>query len=199
MNDYLTKQITEKDIEELMDKIRDLGLNFDERVYTNEYWNQKLGIYNRSFDPWDEGIPKKKGQFMNKVAMICDNYLRFLYQSKKLSIHVANYFAGLMYDYYADFTSEKKLPGNLFQFTEEQIDRVVGKMSADFVGMNVVRAMSVLNSLVMFSEYLEVCGNYSEENKNEVINSCRALYQVVYDSNKNYQIETLAFERFPLF
>jgi hypothetical protein len=196
---YLGKEVQDGDLEEMMQKIKAIGLEFNDRVYDPQYWKSKFEAFNRPFEKWDEDIPKKKGQFIEKMTKISENYSRYLFLSKKLSFHVANHYASFLYNFYIYLIKQGKVPKQLFKLSLKEIDKTITDLTRDFIGIKVPICMTILNTLVMFGEYLEQCGNYSNEDKNEMLIGYRNLHQLIYDSHKDFSYDTRAFEKFPLF
>lgn len=192
---------SEESIGKMISDLKSLELDMDDdnEIFTPEYWHKIFKAYARPFEPWEEEIPEKKALINDQLNEIFNNYLKYLCENKKLSIHTARYYVGLMSDFYKIWFEQKKPQKNYFKITKNQVDSIVAKMSSGFLFPNITTLMAILNNLSMFAEYLHACGNYTEEDKNTLVQICKGFHQKMLEALKNGQIEVLAFKNFPLF
>lgn len=195
---YLKENVSNNELQALVEDLKGLGLDFGENYINTKFWKERIEMYHREFVKWDEKIPVKKTQLKDKIYQISENFTKYLHQHKKISLYSANYYSSQLHDYYAEILDSDKKPKKLFNFPKNQIDHIITKMSRHMMWINVTKAFSLLNTLYYFAEYLCLCGNYSEEEKLEVQKATKEFHNLVYTSQIKAQIETGAFEKFPL-
>jgi hypothetical protein len=196
---YLKEHVSNDKLQALVDELKGLGLDFGGNYTNIEFWKERIEMYQRDLVKWDEKIPVKKSQLKDKIYRISENFTKYLHQYKQISFFSANYYASKLNDYYAELLGSDKKPKKLFNFPKNQIDQITTKISKDMMWLNVTKAFSLLNTIYYFAEYLCVCGNFSEEEKLEVQEYTVEFHNLVYTSHIQAQIETGAFEKFPLF
>ncbi|SKC10263.1 YecA family protein [Alkalitalea saponilacus] len=192
---FLSGSGSDDDIKSLTGKLAAMELDFHKEIYTTAYWQQIIEEYHRPFEVWDVKSLGKR-ELINRIF---NNYMRYLIENKSLSIHVSHYYTNLLKEFYVLWFTQKRDKNNLFKITEKQINSIVAEMGSDFIHPKVVTIMSAINSLSMYAEYLEVCGNYTEEDKKNLIQVCSRIHKEFYDSFKPVDMEILAFERFPMY
>jgi hypothetical protein len=198
---YYSSDNNNDTIARMISELKSLELDVDDhdKIFTVDYWRRIFEEYNRPFEPWEEKIPPVKAQRNIQIGAIFNNYLKYLCETKKLSLHTAHHYVGIFRDFYGRWFEQKKPQKSFFKITKNQIDTIVAKMSANFVYSNLIIAMSTLNSLAMFAEYLNACGNYTETDKESLVQICKDFHQKMFDAFKDTQIEVLAFKEFPLY
>jgi len=196
---YIEKKNTDNDFIKLIEDLKSLELNFDEYVFSSEFWIDKFNDYQREFISWDESVPKKKGQFMKKIYAISENFMRFIKQHKRVSFYTAEYYSKLIYQYYAHIISSEIRPKKLFYFPYNQIDTNIGQITRGFYAYEPTKAISLLNAINYFSEYLFECKNFTQQERDEVFRSTKQLYEVIYKTFKDREIGTLVYDKFPYF
>ncbi len=194
-----SKYLNKKNIKELINELKALDFEFADLYYDINFWEERLINIIKDYEKWDEKLPKKKQQLYDKIFNICSNFEGFLNKEKNMSNISAEYYSKKMFDYFESVFEGNKKPKSLFFFTKNQIDNIVVGLSKGFFSVNSLKALPILNSLYYFAEYLFVCGNFNETQRDEMQKITTEFHQVIYKKTINHQIETSVFEEFPMF
>ena len=151
---YLDKSESLSDMEKLVGELKALKIDFDDDFLTENYWSERIKLITKDYEIWAEKVPLKKKQIFEKVHAITANYTKFLNEEKGLAYGSAHYYGRLMSEYYYYIFDSNKKPKKLFMFTKKQIDEAIVALTKDMFFINLTKAMSILNGLYYFAEYL---------------------------------------------
>lgn len=110
-----------------------------------------------------------------------------------------------VFSYGRYFFDVKELPdknglqNTMFEKLSESLQDDYPELTEEENNSNIAKAMSVLNCLAMYAQYLYGCGNYTKEEKDRMVKICSQFHEKIYEAFKSCDIETLAFEKFQLF
>lgn len=196
---YLKKDYNKTSFENLGKELKELELDYHKDFYEPSTWETKFKAYYKDYTAWEEKIPNSKQKFYNNILLFSENYLRYLTEEKKLNYHTAFFYGSRLSSFYSTLSESEFRPKSFFIFTKQQIDSIITKLSKDFMGINIVDAMTYINTLYYFAEYLVVCNNYTKEQKDNLQEILQEFHSMLYKSYHKIEIEALCFKEFPLF
>jgi len=196
MQNYLENPIIDESIQSMFDELAKEGVL--EENATIENLKELLLDYTRPFTIWSNILPKKRSQVSRFYYKIYRNFTYFLYKNTELSFNSAHVFSYFVYEYYRRIVEQKKRPADIFCLDEKSIlTHSLQCHNTMFWGCT-MQSFMALNAFYWFADYLKICGNISEEQKNSVQEMLTKVYQEVYKVSKNQGPEMLSFVQFPL-
>lgn len=196
---YLDKSENLLEMEKLVGELKALKIDFDDNFLTENYWSERIKMITRDYEIWGEKIPLKKKQIFEKAYAITTNYTKFLNEEKGLAYGSAHYYGRLITEYYYYVFESNKKPKKLFVFTKDQVDEAIDALAKDMFFINLTKAMSLFNGLYYFAEYLYMCGDYDEKQREGLQKMMGEFHEQLYKTSKKVYQETILFEKFPLF
>ncbi len=128
-------------------------------------------------DVWDLstcGTDPDVAQFYHDVRW---NYCAFLHDVKGFPWARADFLAERLEDYWSDRPAGKK-PKDTFGFSEERLDDHIAKTCRDFFHVNGVRAVSLVEAVWHFVDYLAAHSRIEGEKANSIREMCRRLFDL---------------------
>jgi len=192
---YIDYPATDELIQQMMSELEKEGVV--EKTDTIENLKELFSDSTRSFTSWGE-LPMKRSEACAFYYKIFLNFKYFLHKKAGLSFSSANVFAITVYDYYCKVIGQLKRPADMFYLDEKNImEYSVKRYNTLFWGYK-MKSLIALNAFYWFADYLKICGNISEEQKNSVLEMLANMYQKVYEISKDQGAEMLSFVQFPL-
>jgi len=105
------------------------------------------------------------------------NYCAFLHDVKGFPWARADFLAERLEDYWSDRPAGKK-PKDTFRFREEHLDEHIAKTCRDFFHVNGVRAVSLVEAVWHFVDYLAAHFQIEEEKAKSIREICRHLFDL---------------------
>jgi len=105
------------------------------------------------------------------------NYCAFIHDVKGFSWTRAYFLSDRLKDYWLDMASNKK-PKEPFRFNEANIDKYISRTCKNFFTINGVRAVSLLEALWHFADYLFAHSWLEAEAQKHVHDMCRRLFDL---------------------
>lgn len=188
-------------VTDFINELIELGIEPDEEDdnLAPKIWQKYYDSAIRSFSLWDDNVPKKSGQLYDKYLSVSTNFARYLKEKKGLQWASAHYYGYQMNDFFTCFLDNNKKPKQLFNFSITVIDKALGVLCQDFIYIDFVQFTSILTAIYYFADYLQECGNISEEEKNVIKDNVFEYYTKQYKKMKTRYHEALIFSRFPCF
>ena len=178
------------DVKELSDKVPDMG------IYTSkEYWQRFLAAMYEKL-PFSE-FPSDGDEIKNYYRNIYLKYQAFLHDSKKKCWMGADSLAKSVYEFLMMPIWEKKRPKTPFNFTSDLIEKHILDDYRSFFGIKAVKAITFLQGLYYFAEYLQQEDFYGSGDRQTLEELCRALYRRIYDSYAPSEYGVRIFQHFP--
>ena len=125
------------------------------------------------WDPSTRGTVREIAQFYHDVRW---NYCVFLHDVNGFPWARADFLAGQLEDYWSDRPAGKK-PKDAFRFSEERLDKYITKTCRDFFRVHGVRAISLLEAVWHFVDYL-AANSRIEDEKAKSIRRCAAACSI---------------------
>jgi hypothetical protein len=192
---YFDKPVTDETVNSMMDELaKERVLDEDDTI---DKFKELLFDYIRPFTPWDE-LPMKRSQAYVFYTKRVRNFTYFMYKNLELSFSSAIIFSNFIYEYYNRIIEQKKRPADIYCLDEKTITKFSIKCYDTVLWGYKMQCCMALNAFYWFTDYLKICGNISEEQKNSVQEMLTNIYQKVYEMSKNQGPEMLSFVQFPL-
>jgi hypothetical protein len=178
------------DVKSLSDKVPDMG------IYTSrEYWNNFLEemyvkIPSADFPSGREGI---KSYYQN----ITLRFRLFLHDAKKKSWVGADHLSRSVADFLFTPISKNKRPKSPFKFTADLIERHILDDHRSFGGTKSISAISFLQALYYFAEYLHEENLYTADDRKNLEEMSLSLFKRIYDSYAPSEYGVRIFKNFP--
>jgi hypothetical protein len=128
-------------------------------------------------DVWDLstcGTDRDVAQFYHDVRW---NYCAFLHDVKGFPWARADFLAERLEDYWSDRPAGKK-PKDAFRFSEEGLNEHIAKTCRDFFHVNGVRAVSLVEAVWHFVDYLAAHSRIEGEKAKSIREMCRRLFDL---------------------
>lgn len=188
-------------VEDFLNELIELGIEPDaeDDNLAPKIWQKYYDSAIRPFSLWDDNVPNKRGQLYEKYLSISTNFTRYLKEEKGLQWASAHYYGYQMNDFLTCFLDNNKKPKQLFNFSINIIDKALGVLCQDFMYIDFVQFTSILTAIYYFADYLQACGNISEEEKNVIKDDVFEYYAKQYSKMKTTYTEALIFSKFPNF
>ena len=193
---YLYYPVTDESIQSMIDEFEKEGVRDEDD--TIESLKELLLDYTRPFTPWSDKLPMKRSQADSYYNKIYKNFAYFLCKKTELSFSSAYTFAITIYEYYNRIVGQENRPADTFSLDEKSIiNYLIKNYDTTFWGYQ-MQCFIALNAFYHFVDYLNMCGNISEEQKNSVQEMLTNIYQKAYEISKYQGPEMLLFVKFPL-
>jgi hypothetical protein len=160
----------------LMEAVKQLdiprGPAFDAEILRREF-----RFCRETPDVWDisrRGTVRKIAQFYHDVRW---NYCVFLHDVKGFPWARADFLAGQLEDYWSNRPAGKK-PKDAFRFSEERLDEYIAETCRDFFRVNGVRAVSFVEAVWHFADYLAADSRIEGEKVKSIREMCRRLFDL---------------------
>jgi hypothetical protein len=193
---HLDNPMTDETVQSMLDEFAKEGVMDEDD--TIEILKELLLDYTRPFMSWGDKLPMKRSQTYRFYKKIVRNFTYFLYKNTELSFCSAIVFSNPVYEYYDRIVGQKKRPVDMFCLDEKSIIKFSVKRYDTLLWGYKMQCFMALNAFYWFVEYLVICGNISEEQKNSVQEMLANVYQDVYKVSKDQGPEMLSFVQFPL-
>ena len=186
-------------VTDFLNELIELGIEPDEEDdnLVPKTWQKYYDSAIRPFSLWDGNVPKKHGQLYDIYLSIATNFSCYLKEKKGLQWISAHYYGDQLNDFLTCFLDNNKKPKQLFNFSITIIDKALGVLCQDFIYIDFVQFTSILTAIYYFADYLQECGNISEEEKNVIKDDVFEYYTKQYSKMKTSYNEALIFSRFP--
>lgn len=178
------------DVKSLSDKVPDMG------IYTGkEYWKNFLEEMYVKIPSSD--FPSDREGIKNYYRNITLRFRLFLHDIKKKSFMGADHLSRSVAEFLVTPISKNKRPKAPFKFTADQIERHILDDYRDIMGIKPINAISFLQALYYFAEYLQEENLYSADDKNKLEEMITGLFKLIYDSYASREYEVRIFKSFP--
>jgi len=195
---YIDQPVTDELIQTLLDEFASEGI-VDEQYNDKNEFKERLLRYARPFIPWNDRLPKKRSQVGDYYVKISQNFAYFLYKNTELTFCNAVIISQSIDGYYKRIIyGSNKRPSDVFCIDKKNIlNSTIKRFNTVFWGCS-MECFIELNALYYYVFYLQICGNISEEQKNDLLEMLTNLYQEAYKASKNQGPEMIPFGQFPL-
>jgi hypothetical protein len=160
----------------LMEAVKQLHIPHDP-AFDIETARREFLFRRETPDVWDLstcGTDRAVAQFYHDVRW---NYCAFLHDVKAFPWARADFLAGRLEDYWSDRPAGKK-PKDTFGFSQERLDKHIAKTCCDFFHINGVRAVSLLEAVWHFVDYLAAHSRIEDEKAKRARGVCRRLFDL---------------------
>jgi len=194
---YIEKPVTDELVQSLLDEFVSKSVIY--KNYDTDSIKESLLNYMRPLMPWDTELPKKRSEASEYYSAISLNFAYFLYKNTDLSFCSATYISKFIENYYKRIVNdENKRPVDVFCLDKENIlNHTLNYYDMVYWGYD-MRCFIELSALYYYCAYLKICGNISEEQKNELQEMITNFYEETYKVSKEMGPEMLLFKQFPL-
>ncbi|MFH0908797.1 MAG: SEC-C domain-containing protein [bacterium] len=120
------------------------------------------------------GKDREVGQFHHDVRW---NYCAFLHDAKGFPWVRADFLANRLEDYWSDRPAGKK-PKDAFMLSEERLNEHIARTCRDFFNINGVRAVSLVEAVWHFVDYLAAHSRIESEKAENLRAMCRRLFDL---------------------
>ena len=178
------------DVKSLSDKVPDMG------IYTSkEYWKTFLEEMYVKIPSAD--FPSDRNGIKSYYRNIALRFRLFLHDTKKKSWIGADHLSRSVTEFLVTPISKNKRPKVPFKFTADQIERHILDDYHDIMGIKVINAISFLQALYFFAEYLQWENLYSVDDRRSLEEMSLSLFKRIYDSYDSSEYGVRIFKSFP--
>lgn len=179
------------DVKSLSDKVPDMG------IYTgNEYWKNFLEEMYVKIPSSD--FPSDRDGIISYYRNIALRFRLFLHEIKKKSWIGADHLSTSVSEFLVTPISKNKRPKAPFKFTTDLIERHILDDYRDIWGIKSINAISFLQALYYFAEYLQVENLYSVDDRKNLEEMSLSLFKRIYDSYASTEYGVRIFKSFPV-
>jgi hypothetical protein len=151
-----------------------------------------------SVSGWKIDDCRRQKKLINRYREIAKNFQGWLYVRKGMDWTAAEANNRKVFEYLVEVIPENKLPKQPFVFSKALISDTSEKLSKNFLSVNSIKYLGILNAIFHFADYLVETESISPEFRDDIQKWCRELYEESYPVLKNQQFEAVAFQQFPL-
>ncbi len=198
-SEFISAEFSDADFETLTERLRTLGLQFDDEIFTKSYWDSLFEKILKPYHSWELPTSTSKASIRDFYYDLSLNFIGYLKENLAISWVSANYYAVMIMEYFHTLQRKKGKKEGLLNFSKKTMDSILMEVSRDFVFIRGIKGFSLLNSIFYFAEFLEICGLTDQKNKEEIQNSCESLFAMVYKIVTDESVEALMFKKFPIF
>ncbi|WMJ74172.1 SEC-C metal-binding domain-containing protein [Cytophagaceae bacterium ABcell3] len=175
-----------KDIDE------SFGLKLDETI-----WKANFANFHKPFKEWPKRLNKKSEDYTSFATGVSYNFARYLHEKYQLPLTTALFSSFHIGQYLLAAAPEsKKL--NTFDFSPGLMDEVLCRLHISFMIPDIAQLLCSLNSIYYFAEYLELCGNFTSDERRKVQENVKKLRDTTLSGFKEFRFpEMLCFPDFP--
>ena len=193
---YIEKPVTEESVGLLMNEL--VSNNIPENKTGDvEFLGRRLQSFTRPFTVWDDTTPIKRSIIMDTYLDITDNFSSYLHKIKGLSFDSAIFYSNTIYEFFEIAISNSKRPKNIFSFDKQSFEDNLLISNWTYLDFH-VEQLAQLNAFYYFAAYLKLCGNMTEEQKQELQTFITKIFRKYYAEVKKSGPEMLSFKQFPL-
>ena len=146
------------------------GLEFDVDVLRRE-----LRLCRETPAVWDLAKSRKSREVVQFYHDVRWNYCAFLHDVKGFPWARADFLADRLRDYWSDCPDGKK-PKDAFRLNEDHLNGFIARTCKEFFGVNGVRAVSLVEAVWYFVDYLTVHSQIEDEKARSIRESCHRLF-----------------------
>jgi len=190
---------TDDEINQLVKNMKEIKVDLSDQYYNSEFWKLMFGNILKPFSKWEESVPRKKAAFHRLHNEMRNNYSRFLKEKTSISWVTANFFTEKLAEYFHKWIEDSQKPHKvLFDFSENTMDKTIAGLIGKMMWIDFTSYVGHFNAIFYFADYLFVCGNISEIERDKIQTDCTRLYNKPLESLKRQYTEAKAFKQFPL-
>lgn len=179
------------DVKSLSGKVPAMG------IYTGrEYWKNFLEeMYVKIPSAY---FPSDRGGIESYYRNIGLRFRLFLHDAKKKSWIGADHLSKSVSDFLVMPISKNKRPKAPFKFTSNLVERHILDDYRNILGIKPINAISFLQALYYFAEYLQEENLYSVDDRKNLEEISLSLFRRIYDSYASREYEVRIFKSFPV-
>jgi len=201
--DYYSKILhpdyTDDEINRLVDNMKEIKVDLWDQYYNSEFWKLMFGNILKPFSKWEWSVPRKKAAFHRLHNEMINNYHRFFKEKTGVSWITANFFIEKLAEYFHKWIENSQKPHKvLFDFSETTMDKTIGGLISKMMWIDFTQYAGHFNAIYYFADYMYVCGNIDEIERDKIQTDCTRLYNKPLESLNRQYIEAKAFKQFPL-
>jgi hypothetical protein len=127
------------------------------------------------------------------------NFHRFLKEKTGISWISANFYVLKLAEYLARWVEKSDKPHKiLFDFSPDTMDKIIGSLIGKMIWLDFTSYVGHFNAIYYFADYLFVCGNIDENQRDKIQADCSSLYNIPLKQLEKQYEECLVFGQFPL-
>ena len=179
------------DVKRLSDKVPDMGIYTGKEYWKNFMEEMYVKIPSAEFPSDRDGI----------ISYFRNTDLRFrlfLHDIKKKSWIGADHLSTSVTEFLVTPISGNKRPKSPFKFKTDLIERHILDDYRDFLGIKSINAISFLQALYYFAEYLQVENLYNVDDRKNLEEMSLSLFRRIYDSYASAEYGVRIFQNFPV-
>jgi len=142
-------------------------------------------------------FPSDRDGIKNYYRNVALRFRLFLYGVKKKSWIGADHLSKSVDEFLFTPISKNKRPKLPFKFTIDRIERHILDDYQDILGIKSINAISFLQSLHYFAEYLQEENLYSADDRKNLEEMTLSLFKKIYDSYASIEYGVRIFKSFP--
>lgn len=190
---------TDEEIAQLVENLKSVKVGLLDEYFDADFWKALFNDILMPFAKWDAPIPRKKAAFHKLHHKILNNYTRFLKEKTGISWVTANFFTEKLAEYFHKWIENSEKPHKvLFDFSENTMDKTIAELIAKMMWIDFTQYVGHFNAIYYFADYMYVCGNIDETERDKIQTDCTRLYNKPLESLNRQYFETKAFKQFPL-
>jgi len=179
------------DVKSLSDKVPDMG------IYTGkEYWKNFLEEMYAKIPSAE--FPSDRDGIISYFRNTALRFRLFLHDIKKKNWIGADHLSTSVTEFLVTPISENKRPKSPFKFTTDLIERHILDDYRDIFGINSINAISFLQALYYFAEYLQEENLYNIDDRKNLEEMSLSLFRRIYDSYASAEYGVRIFQNFPV-
>ena len=190
---------TDEEIDQLVENLKTIKCELLNRYYSADFWKGNTDLMLRPFTSWDVTPQPRKEAFHNVHYKLVTNFRRFLKEKTGISWISANFYVEKLAEYLARWVEKSDKPHKvLFDFSPEVMYKTIGSLIGKMMWIDFTSYVGHFNAIYYFADYLFVCGNIDESQRDKIQKDCIKVYNKPLDELKKQYDECLVFTQFPL-
>jgi len=150
-----------------------------------------------AFAPVDWAVPGTGRLKKEEAEPLCAHFWVWLHDTQGMSWATAAFFADRLRDLCDDAPLRKRLLRSPLGLTERVLDTFVCDAYMDFLTLNGIRAIALLQALWFYADFLVAMGAYRSEATEPLRQACRSLYASLVKALEATDAGPHLFARFP--
>ena len=192
---FIEKPVTDESVGLLMNELTSDDIPESWSGHT-KYLSRRLQSFTRPFTVWDDTTPIKRSIIMDTYLDITDNFSSYLHKIKGLSFDSAIFYSNTIYEFFEIAISNSKRPKNIFSFDKQSFEDNLLISNWTYLDFH-VEQLAQLNAFYYFAAYLKLCGNMTEEQKQDFQTFITNIFRKYYAKVEKSGPEMLSFKQFP--
>jgi hypothetical protein len=190
---------TEEEINQLVENLKTIKCELLDRYYSADFWKENTDIVLRPFTIWDVTPQRRKEAFHKVHYKLVTNFHRFLKEKTGISWISANFYVEKLAEYLARWVERSDKPHKvLFDFSPDVMDKTIGSLIGKMMWIDFTSYAGHFNAIYYFADYLYLCGNIDEIERDNIQTDCTRFYNKPLESLNRQYTEAKAFKQFPL-